>query len=107
MKDVCWALGPRGCLGTAFIIDKIIGGRELCFFAYQIMFFSWPTLKEKLPRVSGLGGSVDSINDMDRQFRRSEGTSRKGGEWNPPCKRKLSWIGTHSARFWVDLSQYL
>ena len=41
----------RGCLRTAFFIDKMIGGRELCFFAYQIMFFSWPTLMEKLPLV--------------------------------------------------------
>ena len=49
MKDVCWALGPRGCLRTVFVIGEMIGNKKLGFFTYQIVYFSWPAIKDKSP----------------------------------------------------------
>ena len=49
MKDVCWALGPRGCLRPVNIINEMIGGKKLCFFNYQIAYFSGAVLKDKSP----------------------------------------------------------
>ena len=48
MKHECWPLGPKGCLRTAIIIDKMIGGRKL-FFCLPNHVFCWPTLQKKLP----------------------------------------------------------
>ena len=49
MKDICWALGLKWCQGTAFIINEMIGGNELCFIIQHIMDFSWACLLWKLP----------------------------------------------------------
>ena len=56
MKDVCWALGPRGCLRTVFVIDEMISEKKLDFFTYQIVYFSWPAIKDKLPKVKQSNG---------------------------------------------------
>ena len=52
MKDVCWALGPGGCLRPVIIISEMMGGKKLCFFNYQIAYFSWAVLKDKSPIAS-------------------------------------------------------
>ena len=52
MKDVCWELGPEGCLRPVIIIKEMIDGKKLCFFNYQIAYFSWAVLKDKSPKTN-------------------------------------------------------
>ena len=62
LKDVCWALCPKGCLRTAYIIDRMIGGRKQCFFAAKSSFSAGPLYRRNCLNFEPTGEDREGLN---------------------------------------------
>ena len=57
LKDVCWELCPKGCLRTAFIINRMISRRKQCFFAANSCFSAGPLYRRNCLQQSSVSFS--------------------------------------------------